>query len=125
MLILPCICIPFMLDFEQTQNKGQMHLCQTTCPITRFGTLSNNFPILSMGIFFQLSNLIFRCLVMSCCRNSGINQTAHVNLHFCCSENLLFFHQISRSKNRQESLSRKQVFSEHPLEKIGLRQDLP
>ena len=29
-----------MLDFEQTQNKGQMHLCQTTCPITRFGTLS-------------------------------------------------------------------------------------
>ena len=31
-----------MLDFEQTQNKRQMHLCQTTRPITKFGTLSNN-----------------------------------------------------------------------------------
>ena len=29
-----------MLDSEQTQNKGQMHLCQTTRPITKFGTLS-------------------------------------------------------------------------------------
>ena len=32
-----------MLDFEQTQNKGQMHLCQTTCLITRFGTLSKSY----------------------------------------------------------------------------------
>ena len=29
-----------MLDSEQTQNKGQIHLCQTTRPITKFGTLS-------------------------------------------------------------------------------------
>ena len=29
-----------MLDFEQTQNKGQMHLCQTTRLITKFGALS-------------------------------------------------------------------------------------
>ena len=35
-----------MLDFEQTQNKGQMHLCQTTCPITRFGTLSIVLPLI-------------------------------------------------------------------------------
>ena len=31
-----------MLDFEQTQNKGQMPLCQATRPITKFGTLSKN-----------------------------------------------------------------------------------
>ncbi len=29
-----------MLDFEQTQNKGQVHLCQTTHPVTKFGTSS-------------------------------------------------------------------------------------
>lgn len=73
----------------------------------------NDFPILPMSIFFQLGNLIFRRLIMSRCRNPGINQTAHVNLHFCCSENLLIFHQISRSKNLQESLSRKHLFTEH------------
>ena len=42
-----------MLDFEQTQNKGQMHLCQTTCPITRFGTLSFDKPIYIAPDFFN------------------------------------------------------------------------
>ncbi|WP_294482752.1 hypothetical protein, partial [uncultured Victivallis sp.] len=38
--------------FEQTQNKGQMHLCQTTRPITKFGTLSKNCPKKSTDIAF-------------------------------------------------------------------------
>lgn len=40
MLILPRICVSFMLDVEQTQNKGLKHLCQITHPVTKFGTLS-------------------------------------------------------------------------------------
>ena len=53
MLILPCICVPFMLDFEQTQNKGLMYLCQTTRPITKCRTISICLNIISFLLEFD------------------------------------------------------------------------
>ncbi len=47
MLTVIYISIPFLYwIFEQTQNKGQMFLGQTTRPITKFGIL----PVILKGV---------------------------------------------------------------------------
>jgi len=68
-----------MLFFEQTQNKGQMLLCQTTHPVTKFGTLSICDILCVVGVMWVFVPIWFQWLFKTVIFSANIWETDQVD----------------------------------------------